>query len=105
MVPARSKSRRGMTLVELIVAFTILLVLSTMAVPLARSKVRREKERELRFALLEMRHAIDRYKDDCDKGKLGIQNAEANCYPETLESMVEGVKGSGANADTKVKYL
>jgi general secretion pathway protein G len=94
-----------MTLVELIVAFTILLILSSMAVPLARSKVRREKERELRIALVEMRKAIDRYKDDCDKGKLTMQNAEANCYPESLEAMVEGVKGSGQNADTKVKYL
>ena len=36
-----------MTLVELIVAFTIMLVLATMAVPLARSRVRVEREREL----------------------------------------------------------
>jgi len=31
-----------------IVAFTIMLVLTTMAVPLARSKVRAERERDLR---------------------------------------------------------
>ena len=52
-----------MTLVELIVAFTIMLVLTSMAVPLARSKVRAERERELRAALREMRDAIDKYHD------------------------------------------
>ena len=40
-----------MTLVELIVAFTILSLLTTMAVPLARYKVRRDKERDLNYAL------------------------------------------------------
>ena len=55
-------SRKGMTLVELIVAFTILLVLTSMAVPMARMNVRRMKERQLREALEEMRHAIDKYK-------------------------------------------
>ena len=48
-----------MSLVELIVAFTILLALTSMAVPLARSRVRREKERDLRVALEDMRKAID----------------------------------------------
>lgn len=40
----RQRSQRGMTLVELIVAFTILALLTSMAVPLARSRVRRERE-------------------------------------------------------------
>ena len=53
--------RAGMTLVELIVAFTILLALTSMAVPLARSNVRRHKERDLRNALQEIRKAIDKY--------------------------------------------
>ena len=50
---------------ELIVAFTIMLILTTMAVPLARSKVRAERERDLRYDLREMRTAIDKYKDYC----------------------------------------
>jgi len=56
-----------MSLVELIVAFTIMALLTAMAVPLARFRVRREKERELRYALREMHTAIDKYKDACDK--------------------------------------
>jgi general secretion pathway protein G len=101
----RVSSRKGLTLIELIVAFTILLLLTTMAVPMARGRVRREKERDLRNALREIHAAIDKYKDQCDAGKLGIQKADAQCYPESLEILVEGVKGSGANADTKIKFL
>ena len=43
----RRKTQGGLTLVELIVAFTIMMVLTTMAVPLARYKVQRDKERDL----------------------------------------------------------
>ena len=43
----KRKGERGLTLVELIVAFTIMAMLTAMAVPLARYKVRRDKEREL----------------------------------------------------------
>jgi general secretion pathway protein G len=98
-------SRRGMTLIELIVAFTILLVLTSMAVPMARSNVRRIKERRLREALHEIHAAIDKYKDMADAGKLGIQKTDTYGYPETLEALVEGVKGSGQAADTKLKFL
>ncbi len=95
-----------MTLVELIVAFTILLALTSMAVPLARSRVHRIKERDLREALKEIRSAIDRYKDMADANKLGPQDGvDTYNYPKTLQSLVDGVKGAGATADVKVKFL
>jgi type II secretory pathway pseudopilin PulG len=80
------------------VAFTILLILSTMALPLARVRVQREKERRLRDALTEMRKAIDRYKDYADAGKLGQVDPETNGYPESLEVLVEGVEISDSGA-------
>lgn len=95
----------GMTLVELIVAFTILLVLTSMAVPVARTNVRRMKERQLREAEHEIRAAIDKYKDMADSGKLGIQKLDSYGYPESLDALVDGVKGSGQAADTKLKFL
>jgi general secretion pathway protein G len=101
----RDDSRRGMTLVELIVAFTILLVLTSMAVPVARTGVRRLKERQLRESEHEIRAAIDKYKDMADSGKLGIQKLDSYGYPESLEALVDGVKGSGQAADTKLKFL
>lgn len=103
----RRRSQRGMTLVELIVAFTILALLTTMAVPLAKSRVRRERERELRYALREIHAAIDKYKDMADEGKLGQQNAAKEGYPESLEILVEGVKvsGQGTEGEKVIRFL
>ena len=100
----RRRTQGGLTLVELIVAFTIMALLTSMAVPLARYKVRRERERELRYALREIRTAIDKYKDMADAGKLGSQKIDTEGYPESLEVLVEGVKQAGS-VDKKVRFL
>jgi general secretion pathway protein G len=90
--------------VELIVAFTILMILSTMAVPLARYKVQRERERDLQRSLDEIRKGIDKFKDDMDAGKIGPPKIDSDNYPETLQQLVEGVKAVGS-VDKKIKYL
>jgi general secretion pathway protein G len=98
--PIRKRSEHGLTLIELIVTVSILAILATAAVPLARFKIKREKERELRYELWQMRDAIDRYKDAADRGafqtKLDSQN-----YPPDLDTLVEGVDVQGK----KVKFL
>jgi general secretion pathway protein G len=95
----------GLTLtVELIVAFTIMLVLTTLAVPLARSRIRGQRERALHQAVVDLRRAIDRYKDYCDANYLGPQKAGTNCYPETLDVLVEGVKLPGPNGQ-RLRFL
>ncbi len=105
----RRKTQAGLTLIELIVAFTILLILSSMAVPAARYQVRREREKALRRDLEDMRNAIDKYKDLCDQGKIRSENADAYCYPLTLESLVEGVQLantiSGNGQSGKIRFL
>jgi len=108
--PAQSRrpdrrSRRGLTLIELVVAFTILMVLTMMALPIARFRVRREKERDLRLALREMRTAIDKYKDACDAGKIGQPKIDSQCYPESLTVLVEGVKIANDAKGTKLRFL
>ena len=91
---------RGFTLLELIIATAILVVLSTMAVPLARLTIQREKERQLRIDLWEMRDAIDRYKDAADRG--GFQTkVDSQNYPPDLETLVKGVDVQGK----KVRFL
>jgi general secretion pathway protein G len=105
MFNPRRSGQRGLTLVELIVAFTIMTMLTALAVPLARYKVRREKERELRWALREIRTAIDKYKDACDKGLLGEPKMGTECYPETLEVLVEGVKLAQDASGKKIRFL
>jgi general secretion pathway protein G len=94
------RRQRGFTLIELIVATTILIILTGMAVPLARISVQRERERELRQALWTLRDAIDRYKAAADMGgfqtKVGSEN-----YPPDLDTLVKGVDVAGK----KLKFL
>jgi len=84
------KSQRGLTLVELIVAITIMGILVGAAVPLVTLSIRRERERELRRDLWEMRDAIDRYKQMADDGKIQIKLGTEG-YPPDLDTLVKGV--------------
>ncbi len=81
---------RGFTLLELIVATTILLILTSMALPLARVTIKREKEKQLRQSLWEMRDAIDRYKESAERGGFQIK-VDTYGYPPTLDDLVKGV--------------
>ncbi|MBV8864457.1 MAG: type II secretion system protein, partial [Acidobacteriaceae bacterium] len=105
----RRKRQSGLTLVELIVAFTILMILTTMAVPMARYQVRRQREKQLMEDLREMRSAINKYKDMCDAGKIQSSGPDAYCYPPSLESLVDGAKlsntASGNNQSGKMRFL
>jgi general secretion pathway protein G len=92
--------QRGFTLLELIVATTILTILTLMAVPLARVTIQREKEKQLRQALWEMRDAIDRYKETAERGGLQTKVDSQN-YPPDLETLVKGVDVQGK----KIRFL
>jgi general secretion pathway protein G len=93
-------SSRGFTLIELIVATTILIILSGMAVPMARVTIKRERERELRHDLWMMRDAIDRYKDAADRAAFQIKVGSEG-YPPDLDTLVNGVDVAGK----KLKFL
>ena len=94
------RRERGFTLIELIATITILTVLAMMALPLANLSVKRERERELRRDLWEMRDAIDRYKDAADRGAFQSKLDSGN-YPPDLETLVKGVDVGGK----KLKFL
>ncbi len=100
----KKRGQKGLTLVELIVAITILSILTSMAVPLARYKVRRDKERDLNFALRTIRKAIDDYKDAALANKIQTKLG-TDGYPETLQQLVEGVKLSQSADGKVVKFL
>ena len=74
----------------MIVAITILLILTGAAVPIVRVQIKREKELELRRDLWEMRDAIDRYKDLADRNAFQIKVGTEG-YPPDLETLVKGV--------------
>jgi len=94
------KNARGFTLVELIVATAILVVLTSLAIPMARIGIKRERERELRHDLWEMRDAIDRYKDAADRGAFQIKVGSEG-YPPDLQTLVDGVDVGGK----KLRFL
>jgi general secretion pathway protein G len=91
----------GVTLLEMIVVVTILLILMGAAVPVLKVSVRRQREVELRRDLWEMRAAIDRYKDAADKNafqqKLGSEG-----YPPDMDTLVNGVEIAGGK---KLRFL
>ena len=93
-------NQAGLTLVELIVTVAILAILASAAVPLARFRAQREKERELHYDLWQMRDAIDRYKDAADRHAFQIK-LDSNGYPPDLDTLVKGVDAQGK----KLKFL
>ena len=104
-VPLRRRptGSRGFTLVELIATITILALLVGISVPLARNSLKREREEKLRVVLREMRIAIDMYKSAADNGKIEVP-VDTEGYPQTLESMVDGVQALG-QAGKYLKFL
>lgn len=107
VVPAFILRTRGVTLVELMVTMVILLLLSSVALPLSRMSDRRARELELRQELRGMRVAIDRFKRDWDLGR--ISNLESDVaseygYPQSLETLVEGAPTAGVDEGV-MKYL
>jgi len=98
-LPAQRQS--GVTLLEMIVVITILLIMMGAAVPVLKVSVRRQREVELRRDLWEMRAAIDRYKDAADKNafqqKLGSEG-----YPPDMDTLVNGVEVAGGK---KLRFL
>jgi general secretion pathway protein G len=101
-MPARRRpsSQSGMTLLELIIASSILLVLSTAALPVFKFTVMRSKENELHRDLREIRKAIDQYKDAGDQGLIRTQVGSEN-YPPDLDTLVKGV----TIGSQKVRFL
>jgi general secretion pathway protein G len=85
-----SARESGLTLLELIIATTILLILSSAALPVLKFTVIRAKETELRRDLREMRDAIDHFKDAADLNKVRVQLGSEG-YPPDLDSLVKGV--------------
>ena len=94
-------SEAGLTLLELIIACSILMILSTAAMPLVRITIVRSREAELRRDLREMRNAIDHYKDMADTAAFQTE-VTSNGYPPDLDTLVKGVVIAG---NKRVRFL
>lgn len=101
MVQANQTGARGFTLVELMLTIIILGILTGLAVPMARSAIKRQKERELRYDLRLMRDALDRYKDASDR-MMFREKGDSTGYPKSLDVLV---KGAEINGGKTVRFL
>lgn len=100
-----------MTLLELILTCGLLLILSSLALPIARYTLLREKEAALRHNLDEIRDAIDRYKDVADHNQIKVETGSEG-YPPDLQTLVTGVPlgsggilGSSSSSDRTIRFL
>ena len=104
MFKQRKTAVRGFTLVELILTITILAIIVGMAIPLARNSIQRQKEQDLRYALREMRVAIDKFKAASDANQIQV-TLDGGGYPAKLQDLVDGVPKVGGAPDQKWKFL
>ena len=88
-----SSSSQGFTFLELIVVTAIIMILAMGALPMVRVSIKRQREMDYRYTLKTVRAAIDKFKDYCDSNRIAPTEITfgADCYPTSLEQLVEGV--------------
>ena len=98
---------RGFTFVELLVVATIVMILASAIMPLAKVTATRTREAELRRSLREIRTAIDRFKDAADLGQIGSLDIKVGSenYPPDLQTLVDGVTAANDATGRKLKFL
>jgi general secretion pathway protein G len=98
---------RGYSFVELLVVATIIIILASAIMPLAKVTATRTREAELRRSLREVRTAIDKYKDAADLGQIGTLDIKVGSenYPADLQVLVDGVNAANDATGRKLKFL
>jgi general secretion pathway protein G len=95
---------KGFTFIELMITVAIVALLASIALPLAEVTVQRNKEKEFRHTLREIREAIDAYKRAADEGTIE-RPADATGYPARLAVLAEGVTDKRKTDGSKVFFL
>jgi len=95
---------QGFTFIELMMTLAIMGVLALIAVPLAQLAIQREKERDLRTALIQIREALDAYKRAADQGRLAVRLGESG-YPKSLALLADGVDDQRSPTRQKMYFL
>jgi general secretion pathway protein G len=98
---------RGYTFIELLVVATIIMILASAIMPLAKVTATRTREVELRRNLREIRTAIDKFKDAADLGQIGSLDIKVGSenYPPDLQTLVDGVTAANDATGRKLKFL
>lgn len=98
------RKRRGFTLIEVVITVAIVSLLASAALPMAEVSVKRDKERDLRSALLKIRDALDAYKRASDGGEIMKKVGESG-YPKSLDILVDGVPNAKDPSGAKIFFL
>lgn len=84
MARTMAHRRSGYTLIELLVVMAVLAILASMAMPLAELNAQRDRERELKRALWEIRDGIDAYRRARESGAIAAPSGTSNFPPNLL---------------------
>lgn len=104
MSVSKLKNQIGFSFIELVITLAIMSVLVLVAVPLEQISVQRDKERELRESLAQIREALDAYKRAADQGRIQIKVGESG-YPKTLEELVTGIPDQRSPSKQNLYFL
>ena len=105
--PTCRASASGYSFIELVVVSTIVAILASAILPLAKVTIQRQREIELRRNLREIRTAIDKFKDAVDQGVIPTTELSPGSegYPKSLEALVVGVSVANDATGRKLKFL
>lgn len=98
--PPRNLATSGFTVAELITVMAIIGILASVALPVARFSMRRQKEIELHIRLRKITDAIDRYHElmtippNVPIRPAQMQALGSEGYPKDLDELLKGVKMS-----------
>jgi general secretion pathway protein G len=101
------RGQRGYSFLEILIVTAILFILASVVVPLAQVTSQRQREVELRAVLRQMRTAIDKFKDEVDRGRIAQTELKPGSegYPPSLETLVDGVPIQGDASGARLKFL
>jgi general secretion pathway protein G len=96
--------KNGFTLVEILVTLSLIALIASIAFPLIQIDSQRNKEKELKENLREIRQALDAYKVATEEGRI-LRLADQSGYPENLQVLVDGVPDLKDPKGRKVFFL
>jgi general secretion pathway protein G len=100
----RRRYNLGFTFVEVMVTLAIMAVLAMVTVPMAQLTAQRQKERDLRRALIQIREALDAYKRASEQGRIPVALSESG-YPKRLDDLWIGVVDARSPERRKLYFL